>query len=78
MLGTFFFEDDEEVAVYINGERYRDMLSPQLWPKFKVKDIDDLWFQEKEATEHAYVVRNFSDLAWQQTMVTKIDSYGNL
>jgi hypothetical protein len=52
VLGPFFFEDDEGNAVTINGERYRDMISTQLWPSLEDTEIDNLWFQQDGATCH--------------------------
>jgi transposase len=52
VLGPFFFEDHEGKAVTINGERYRDMISTQLWPKLEDTEIDNLWFQQDGATCH--------------------------
>lgn len=45
-------------TVTINGERYRDMMSTQLWPKLEDTNVDNFWFQQDGATYHT----------WRQTL----------
>lgn len=54
VIGPFFFEqEDNEVAVSVDGPRYREMLTSFLWPKLDEHDVDDLWFQQDGASCHA-------------------------
>ena len=48
--GAFFFENDREAAVTVNGDRYRAMLNEFLFTKIEEKDIGNIWFQEDGAT----------------------------
>ena len=45
LIGTFFFENEQEVAGTVNGDRYRAMLNEFLFIKFEVEDIGNIWFQ---------------------------------
>jgi len=46
----YFFQNEAGVAITINGERYRSMISNFLWPK--MDDTDNIWFQQDGATCH--------------------------
>lgn len=37
---------------YVNGERYRSVISNFLWSKLDDMDTDELWFQQDGATYH--------------------------
>ncbi|CAF4863096.1 unnamed protein product [Pieris macdunnoughi] len=52
IVGTLFFEDADETAITVNGERYRGMITDFMWPKLDRIDAEDLWFQEDGATAH--------------------------
>lgn len=52
IIGPYFIENDMGLAITINGERYRSMLSNFLWPKFDNMDLDGIWFQQNGATCH--------------------------
>ena len=52
IIGRFFFETEEGAAVTVNGERYRAMLNEFVFPKSEEDDMDDIWFQQDEATCH--------------------------
>ena len=49
----YFFVDENDRHVTVNGERYRAMLEDYLWPELDELDIDDMWFQQDGATQHA-------------------------
>ena len=42
-VGPFFFENEQEEAVTVNGDRYRDMLKEFLFTKIEEKDIGNIW-----------------------------------
>jgi len=46
IIGPFFFENEQGVAVTVNDERYRAMLNEFLLPKFEEEDTDDIWLQQ--------------------------------
>ena len=50
IIGPFFFENEQGVAVMVNGERYRAMLNGFLFPKIEEDDMDDIWFQHTPKT----------------------------
>ena len=47
IIGPFFFENEQ-----VNGDRYRAMLNEFLFTKIEEKDIDNIWFQQDDATCH--------------------------
>ena len=52
IIGSFFFENEQEEAVTVNGDRYRAMLNEFLFTKIEEKDIGNIWFQQGRATCH--------------------------
>ena len=49
VIGPYFFVDENDRHVTVNGERYRAMLEDYLWPKLDELDINDIWFQQDGA-----------------------------
>lgn len=52
IIGPFFFENEQGVAVTVNGDRYRAMLNEFLFTKIEEDDIGNIWFQQDGATCH--------------------------
>ena len=52
IIGAFFFENEQEEAVTVNGHRYRAMLNEFLFTKIEEEDIGNIWFQQDDATCH--------------------------
>ena len=52
VIGPYFFVDENDRHVTVNGERYRAMLEDYLWPELDELDINDMWFQQNGATSH--------------------------
>lgn len=52
IIGPFFFKNDAEVTVTVNGVRYKAMINQFLFPKIDDLDADDIWFQQDGATCH--------------------------
>ena len=50
IIGTFFFENEQWEAVTVNGDRYRVMLNEFLFTKIQEEDIDNIRFQQDDAT----------------------------
>ena len=50
IIGPFFFENEQEEAVTVNGDRYRIILNEFLFKKIEEEDIDNIWFQQDGAT----------------------------
>ena len=46
IIGPFFFENEQVVAVIVNGDRYRAMLKQYLFIKIEKEDIGNIWFQK--------------------------------
>ena len=42
IIGPYFFQNEAGVAITINGERYRSMISNFLWPKMDDMDTDNM------------------------------------
>ena len=51
-IGPFFFENEQEEAVTVNGDRYRVMLNEFLFTKIEEEDIGNIWHQQDGATCH--------------------------
>ena len=49
---TILFENEQEEANTVNGDRYRAMLNEFLFTKIEEKDIDKIWLQQDCATCH--------------------------
>ena len=45
-------KNEASIAITVNGERYRSMISNFLWPKMDDMDTDNMWFQQDGATCH--------------------------
>ena len=52
VIGPYFFVDENDRQVTVDGERYRAMLEDYLWPELDELDISDMWFQQDGATSH--------------------------
>ena len=50
IIGPFFFENEQEDAVTVNGDRYRVMLNEFLFTKIEEEDIVNMWIQLDGAT----------------------------
>ena len=46
------FENEQGVAITVNGDRYRSMLNEFLFLKIEEDDIGNIWFQQDGATYH--------------------------
>lgn len=56
VMGPFFFEDaEDESALTVNGERYRDMLVSFFWPLLEEMDLTEMWFQQDGAPCHTTI-----------------------
>lgn len=52
VLGPYFFEDDDERTVTVNGDEYRKMINIFLAPQLKAQKLVNMWFQQDGATCH--------------------------
>ena len=48
----YLFQNEQEVAVTVNGDRYRAMWNESLFIKIEDEDIRNIWFQQNGATCH--------------------------
>ena len=46
IIGPFFFENEQEKAVTVNGDRYWAMLNKFLFTKIEEEDIGNIWFRQ--------------------------------
>ena len=67
VIGPFFFETDEGIAVTVNREQCRYLTSTQLWPNVEELVIETSGFSrmERPATPHVkysqYYTKNFQN-----------------
>lgn len=52
VIGPYFFRDDQDRHVTVNGNRYRSMITEYFWPELDDMDLDNMWFQQDGATSH--------------------------
>ena len=46
LIGSFFFENEQEEAVTVNGDRYQAKVNESLFTKIEEEDIGNIWFQQ--------------------------------
>ena len=51
-FGAYFYENEAKAAVSVNGLRYRTIINEFLWPELEDMDVDDVYFQQNDATCH--------------------------
>ena len=52
VIVPYFFHDDQDGHVSVNGNLYRSMISEYFWPKLDDVDLEDMWFQQDGAKSH--------------------------
>ncbi|GFX67204.1 putative DD41D transposase [Trichonephila clavipes] len=52
IIGPYFFKNDEEHNVTVNGDRYRAMINNCFIPELNNHDVQELWFQQDGAICH--------------------------
>ncbi|GFU46678.1 uncharacterized protein TNCV_1546851 [Trichonephila clavipes] len=52
IIGPYFFKNDEGHNVTVNGDRYRAMITNFFIPELNNHDVQELWFQQDNATCH--------------------------
>ncbi|GFW12294.1 putative DD41D transposase [Trichonephila clavipes] len=52
IIGLYFFKNDEDHNVTVNGDRYRAMITNFFIPELNNHDVQELWFQQDGATCH--------------------------
>ena len=52
IIGPYYFENENNQAVTVNGQRYKDMLNNFLIPAIERMNLEDLYFQQDGATCH--------------------------
>ncbi|GFX31476.1 putative DD41D transposase [Trichonephila clavipes] len=52
IIGPYFFKNDEEHNVTVNGDRYRAMITNFFIPELNNHDVQELWFQQDGTTCH--------------------------
>ena len=58
----FFFENEQEEAITVNGDCYRAMLKEFLLTRIEEEDIGNIWFQHDGATYHT--AEDIFDVLW--------------
>ena len=80
ITGPFFFENEQEKAVAVNGDHYRAMLNKFLLTTIEEEDIGKIWIQQDGATCHTAeatfdVLRPFLKIA---LLAAELMSFGHL
>lgn len=52
IIGPYFFEKGNDMAVTVTGERYRDMITNYFWHHLDNFNLNAMWFQQDGATCH--------------------------
>ncbi|GFV27123.1 putative DD41D transposase [Trichonephila clavipes] len=52
IIGPYFFKNDDDHNVTVNGDRYRAMITNFFIPELNTHDVQELWFQQYGATCH--------------------------
>ncbi|GFW00304.1 putative DD41D transposase [Trichonephila clavipes] len=52
IIGPYFFKNDEDHNVTVNGDRYRAVITNFFIPELNNHDVQELWFQQDGATCH--------------------------
>jgi len=52
VIGSYFFVDENDHHVTVNGNRYRAMLEDYFWSALDRLDISDMWLKQDGATSH--------------------------
>lgn len=52
VIGPYFFLNEQDNTVTVNGERYRAMLTGYFWHELNRMDLTNMWFQQDGATCH--------------------------
>ena len=42
VIGSYFFRDDQDRHVTVNGNRYRSMITEYFWPQLNDMDLEDI------------------------------------
>ncbi|KAF7278703.1 hypothetical protein GWI33_008080 [Rhynchophorus ferrugineus] len=52
IIGPYFLENNQDVAVTVTAEQYQDMIRKFLVPEIEEQGLEDMWFQQDGATVH--------------------------
>ena len=72
VIGPYFFRDDQDRHVTVNGNRYRSMITEYFWPQLDDMDLEDMWFQQDGATSHtANVTINLLETKFGERVISR-------
>lgn len=79
-LGPYFFQNETGIAITVNGQRYRSMISNFMWPTLVDMDTDYVRFQKDSATCHTThttigLLHERFEGIWLSRAVAKIGRY---
>ena len=52
VIGLYFFRDDQDRHVTVNGNRYRTIITEYFCTQLDDMQLEDMWFQQDIATSH--------------------------
>ena len=72
VIEPYFFRDDHGRHVTVNGNRYRSMITEYFWPQLDDMDLEDMYFQQDDATSHtANVTINLLETKFGQRVISR-------
>ena len=79
-IGQFFFENEQEEAVRVNGDLYRAILKEFLFTKIEEADIGNIWFQQDGTRCHsAEATLDILRPVFEDRIIScRVESFGHL
>ena len=72
VIASYFFHDDQDRHITVNGNRYRSMITEYFCPKLDDMDLEDMWFQQDGATSHpANVTINLLETKFGERVIAR-------
>ena len=70
--GPYFFRNDQDRHVTVNGNLYRSMITEYFWHQLDDMDLKDMWFQQVGATSHtANVTINLLEIKFGERVIKR-------
>ena len=75
--GPYFFRDDQDRHVTVNGKRYRSMITEYFLPQLDDMVFEDIWFQQDGARSHtANITINFLGSKFRERIISRNSPVG--
>ena len=60
VIGPYFFRDDQDRHITVDGNCYRSMITKYFWPQLDDMDLEDMWRHKPHNECHKFVERGIS------------------